>query len=552
MSYDVQAEAEYLAEELGWHVFPVANKKPLVQWSVETAYSAEGVRGFDWSQATHVGVACGPSGLCVLDIDDLSQVDALKALGFHHNTLTQRTPRGGLHLIYKATNKQRNTAGAPLPGVDIRGDGGFIVWYGVDDGTEIEPWPVSTVIRAAAEKAEKPTADPLGAVVVGNRNSALASHLGGIVKRLPQVEVADLIDLGRAFNLRLADPLPDAEVVTVAASISRYREAPQEPEELSHLVMPFSAIPYQEAPKSLCGTWLREGTYNTVHGKPGGGKTAFCGDLVACMKSGRPFLGMATQDPGAVLWVNGDMPLWQVNERLSALRQFPDVHLAHLEMMDLMCNQDKAMELIRRYKFVVFDNRGSLFHLREVNTEEAWAPFLRLMHRITSAGVTVLMQSHSNKSQEFSSAAGSGAQDRTSTAGLRITSREQDGVRVRTVDFEKNRMGTEHRFDYQLIANESGGLECVLMGHEQPRAEPIDQVRVSIIGILSGRKVKGEVDPVSKSLLVEAVRSDMHSRGIQLAERTITDRAEKVLQALITDGSVEKSFVNRSACYKWA
>lgn len=129
----------------GWHVFPVgSNKRPRIP-------EAEGGRGYldattdeqtivGWWRrypSAQIGVACGASGLVVvdLDVDPAKSTDGVEALGAHLGTSPDRcelvavTPRGGRHLIY-ADTAGRYGIGADvgcLRGVDVRGSGGYIV-----------------------------------------------------------------------------------------------------------------------------------------------------------------------------------------------------------------------------------------------------------------------------------------------------------------------------------------------------------------------------------------------------------------------------------------
>ena len=85
-----------------------------------------------------IGVPTGPiSGVFVLDLDVDPQkgVDGRKAYkelwidnGGPPETIFQVTPRGGLHFIFRDEGSGiRNSAGKLGPGIDVRGDGGYII-----------------------------------------------------------------------------------------------------------------------------------------------------------------------------------------------------------------------------------------------------------------------------------------------------------------------------------------------------------------------------------------------------------------------------------------
>ncbi len=120
-----------------WFVFPVEplGKIPLVPWGDEATFNPDTVRGW-WQRhpEANIGVACGPSGLVVVDVDGPEGVQSLARLGRDlPSTLTAQTGRGH-HYYYKApTWPLGNTAGrlpgieGALRGVDLRADGGYII-----------------------------------------------------------------------------------------------------------------------------------------------------------------------------------------------------------------------------------------------------------------------------------------------------------------------------------------------------------------------------------------------------------------------------------------
>lgn len=125
----------------GWAVFPCAdNKRP-------ARPKSEGGNGFHdasknparvrhlWERwpGPLVGIATGPaSDLAVLDID-AKHPAALDWLARHDSMLgvpwRARTRSGGWHLYYGNVAGVRCTTGRPIPGVDVRGWGGYVIWW---------------------------------------------------------------------------------------------------------------------------------------------------------------------------------------------------------------------------------------------------------------------------------------------------------------------------------------------------------------------------------------------------------------------------------------
>ena len=103
-----------------------AGKRPL------TAKGFYGARK-DWADDSGwplVGVPTGSvTGFDCLDVD----VEGLGWLNEFGNRLPptriHETRSGGRHLFFKHVEGVRNSAGRIAKGIDVRGDGGFVVWW---------------------------------------------------------------------------------------------------------------------------------------------------------------------------------------------------------------------------------------------------------------------------------------------------------------------------------------------------------------------------------------------------------------------------------------
>ncbi|MGC5344541.1 bifunctional DNA primase/polymerase [Streptomyces sp. DT171] len=173
------------AAERGWHVFPLRprDKRPALHGETtcpRTGYCTTGHRKWEqrattdperiraaWSTgAFNVGIATGPSGLVVVDLDPLKAKDpegtpdgvtSLQALCERAGqpvpaTYRTRTASGGHHLYFTAPAAVRlgNSAGKLAKRIDTRAHGGYVVAagstlphgaYEVADPTEPAPLP---------------------------------------------------------------------------------------------------------------------------------------------------------------------------------------------------------------------------------------------------------------------------------------------------------------------------------------------------------------------------------------------------------------------------
>jgi hypothetical protein len=199
------------------NVFPCVNKVPLVSdWpTAAKPYEAWPEPG----QVEEWGCPTGPAnGFWVLDVDKKSGgLDTLAALTLP-TTQCFDTRNGGKHFYFRwpANVPIRNRAGV-LPGIDVRGDGGYVVLYGEPNTAEMceaPQWLLDLIARP-----NKPVAlDLHGEVGEGGRNHYLTSAAG----RMQKLGVLTLAALTELNESKCNPPLDDAEVAAVFHSVSRY------------------------------------------------------------------------------------------------------------------------------------------------------------------------------------------------------------------------------------------------------------------------------------------------------------------------------------------
>lgn len=142
--------------ERGWKVFPCVpgGKRPALRGSWQYHATSEPACIYAWwsRAAYNIGIACGPSGLVVIDLDvphdtrelssagdgsPVSGTGTLAALCDQYGqpyplpTYAVTTPSGGCHLYYAAPGSAiRNSAGRLGPHIDIRARGGYVIGDG--------------------------------------------------------------------------------------------------------------------------------------------------------------------------------------------------------------------------------------------------------------------------------------------------------------------------------------------------------------------------------------------------------------------------------------
>lgn len=115
----------------GFSIFPAdALKKPLVKWRTAATTDPEQIRRW-WDE--HPGaipaLPCGEmNGVAVLDLDRHEvDKDGVAAMADVEATFTVETPSGGRHLYYQHVSGLSNAASHLPPGVDVRGEGGYVI-----------------------------------------------------------------------------------------------------------------------------------------------------------------------------------------------------------------------------------------------------------------------------------------------------------------------------------------------------------------------------------------------------------------------------------------
>ena len=249
------------AVDYGWRVFPLhytddaglcscgkadcggPGKHPRTpRGCLDASTEPDVIRGWwtRWPDA-NVGIATG-HGLVVIDVDprsggDDGMVDLRAKLGALPDTVEALTGGGGRHVYLSTTVEVRNSAGVLAPGVDVRGDGGYVVAppsthaSGRTYGWELSSRPDENDVAHAPEAwVAALTARPkLRALPGGKRGEPFAegTRNESLFKRASSMRAAGF-DFDAIFAALMAEndarcvpPLDPAEVKAIASSAAR-------------------------------------------------------------------------------------------------------------------------------------------------------------------------------------------------------------------------------------------------------------------------------------------------------------------------------------------
>ena len=180
-------EAALTLAATGLPVFPCrADKRPACPRGFKSASRDPTAIGDLWRRypGQLIGVPTGEvSGFDALDIDPRHGGDAWLETNRPHLpvTRTHKTKSGGQHLLFTHHQGLRNSAGRIAPGVDVRADGGYIVWWVAAGLPVLSDAPNADWPDWLVELARRPTALPTaGGAVAPYAAAALASELAAL------------------------------------------------------------------------------------------------------------------------------------------------------------------------------------------------------------------------------------------------------------------------------------------------------------------------------------------------------------------------------------
>lgn len=204
-----------------------------------------------WSRA-NVGIACGPSGLVVTDIDPRHNGDAsfealraeLGATAF--DTLTHQTGGGGAHYLFRASRElvemigsHTNALGPDFPGIDVKAGGGYVLappsqhisgalytkeLSSPDEPAEL-PQRLAAMLLGSQERKPIAGVDDGAPIPQGERNATLTRYAGRLQREGTGTR-AIRYALRAVNQERCKPPMPEREVDGIAKSVGRYKPAP--------------------------------------------------------------------------------------------------------------------------------------------------------------------------------------------------------------------------------------------------------------------------------------------------------------------------------------
>ncbi len=224
---------------LGFRIFPLKDreKTPRIKsWPNQATTDADKIAKW-WSMwpDANIGLATGTkSEVFVVDVDsknngDVSLATLFDEYGRFPITARQRTGNGE-HYLFKCHSPITNRTNAPMKGIDIRGDGGYIVASpsihpnGNRYSWEVEPKNIADAPSWLIEllnKSKNERVNTKGEIPIGSRNDSLFKI--GCSLRSKGIKALEIgAELFRINEYQCELPLTDIEVNKIIGNVNQY------------------------------------------------------------------------------------------------------------------------------------------------------------------------------------------------------------------------------------------------------------------------------------------------------------------------------------------
>lgn len=296
----------------------------------------------------HWAVPAGEdNGIIILDVDVKSGgLETIKKYNVPR-TMSQRTPSGGVHYLFKYPNDKKhygNRVGFDA-GLDIRGSGGYIFWYGTDNTpladapqwlldhalstpkAEVNPEHVVKISYPIVQQILESACDNIRNAPEGESNNVLNIEAYRVGQLLPSHSIERETAYNELFKAAKTRGKPDYEAkATINSGLDGGSKAP--------LTNPFGnlapVLNMETPPQQIIDRWtprffskydltnfsklrkpqlFKDWSTEDIHittADGGTGKTTLKLYEAICLALGEPFLGFDCITPGRTLFITGE------------------------------------------------------------------------------------------------------------------------------------------------------------------------------------------------------------------------------------------------------
>jgi len=395
---------------------------------------------------------CADEDTVILETDDYGQLEALMINGAAHTMPTTLTACGSSenrpHLFFKRTEKATNVGNLVVPGLfEARFNNQYVVgpgsthpsgaqyrWLNSVDIVSIPDWLVSELARLATSQKASGTSSQraielvAGRVPEGSRHYFLMQQLG----RLWDGRIAEEELIEKAFELNgQCDPPKDAAhvrqcvrdimrrepydpgpTVVIGSQTEEKKTSPSDEwVSLSASELVALEIPARNPILTENGNVLfYQGSINQILAWRGVGKTCFALGLAGALATGGQILDFRADGARRVLYIDGELPKKQLQERVQSL--VPDTHRDFIQLfgpeflpsprgLNLLSNGDfnSLLRLVEKNGTeVLFIDSQSTTMAGDSNKTEFQEARQNVLMQLRWMGLTVIEMHHVGKS----------------------------------------------------------------------------------------------------------------------------------------------------------
>lgn len=404
-------------------IFPVNGKRPLVEWGEYRKRYATPQEKQAWEplNKTGYGIVTGPISK-ILVLDD----DGGLARGSHQipRTLTQSTPRGGKHYFFRWTPELENkitTKVGILDKVDVRGDGGFVVFYGFQKPHFLTPlalppqWLLDLLpnkhpnndTRMVTENSEKSQLEELlNGIKSGNRNDTFARIAGSLRRRA--YSSADIFGILSSKAREVGFDL--GELRLICNSIGRYEPERQEITDTEQATSIEEFLKDQQKVEWIVPGLIAKRSIGFVAGLPETGKTWMMIDLaIKCAKGGL-WLNKFPAEKQKVLFIDQERFKGETQRRFKSVIAGQNFAMSSITTSLLVksgsttrLNLQHSFDAFRkelselRPQLVIVDSFATFSTAEENNRKDIQVVLEKIKELRNEFGCTFLFISHENK-----------------------------------------------------------------------------------------------------------------------------------------------------------
>jgi KaiC/GvpD/RAD55 family RecA-like ATPase len=419
------------------NVIPCAGKVPLVKWTEYTDRLATEAERAQWEKQfpdSGTGIVCGPvSKTFVLDVDGAKGRASIADKEIP-KTWRVATPRDGDHYYFQWVPELENritTKAGVFEGVDVRGQGGFVAFYGWKIAPQTVPlakppqWLIDALPLRDGAKVAAPAAptgwltNQLSGIKEGNRNQTFTAIAGSLRARdYREEEIFELLK-PRAKECGF----PESELRTICQSVMRY--APRVAAPSTALAPPLeedddtslkSFMKVMEKPEYIVEPMLAKKKIGFFAGLPETGKTFMLMDLaIEVAREGGLWLGkFPVAERLKVFYIDQERDKSETQRRFDALLNGKDLTFDDLEgwleirgasangpntKLDLQHSLDAFKRKLTKLKpaLVIIDSFATFHTKEESNRKEIQAVMEIVKQLRVEFSCTLLFVHHETK-----------------------------------------------------------------------------------------------------------------------------------------------------------